>query len=337
MPRKGRLHIPGGYYHVIGRGLERRFVFSEVEDKEEFLSRLGENLSASGTQCLAWALMSNHYHLLLQVGHLPLSKLMAPVLGGFAGSYNRRHDRSGYVFQNRYQSILVDADSYLLELIRYIHLNPLQARIVENLRELANYRWTGHAGLFGNHVRAWHEADVVLSLFGKSRSQALTQYRQFMSATCPSGHKLNLSGGGVIRSAGGWEALSRARKEHRSCIGDERILGGSEFVQKALAEDNLMLDQRATLLRSGWNLDRLINAVCVAYGIEEYSLAQKTRSKRSSIAKSLVCYWGSEILGLSVLEIGRSLGMSGPAASYRARKGREYCSRGAASFEDLLS
>ncbi|MDG2339300.1 MAG: transposase [Gammaproteobacteria bacterium] len=102
MPRKGRLHLPGGRYLVIGRGLERRYIFKHAEDKEEFLARLGENLSRSGAQCLAWAMMSNHYYLLIRVDTKPLSKLMGPVLSGYAGYYNRRYRRAGYVFQNRF-------------------------------------------------------------------------------------------------------------------------------------------------------------------------------------------------------------------------------------------
>lgn len=116
-------------------------------DKLEFLRRLGENLVRSQVQCLAWAIMSNHYHLLIRVCAKPLAKLIAPLLGGYAGYYNRSHQRSGYVFQNRYKSILVDEESYLLELIRYIHLNPMRAKILSALEELDKYPWTGHAGL----------------------------------------------------------------------------------------------------------------------------------------------------------------------------------------------
>jgi REP element-mobilizing transposase RayT len=111
MPRLGRLHIPGGCYHVMGRGLERRRIFNADVDKQDFLFRLGEILERCGSLCLAWSVMSNHYHLLIRVGDQPLAKLMLPLLGGYAGCYNRRHHRSGYVFQNRYKSILCDEDS----------------------------------------------------------------------------------------------------------------------------------------------------------------------------------------------------------------------------------
>ncbi len=118
MPRTGRLHIPGGYYHIIGRGLERRNIFKQTVDKTDFLERLGIGLERVEAKCLAWVVMSNHYHLLVCNGNQPLSKLMGPILGGYASKYNRRHKRCGYVFQYRYKSILCDADEYLLELIR---------------------------------------------------------------------------------------------------------------------------------------------------------------------------------------------------------------------------
>ncbi|MFT4863063.1 MAG: putative transposase [Pseudohongiellaceae bacterium] len=98
---------------------------------------------------------------------------MAGVLGGFAGEYNHRHKRSGYVFQNRFASTLCDESQYLLELVRYIHLNPLRANILEDLSALSNYPWTGHAGTLGRHLQEWHCVEEVLSRFGEKRREAL--------------------------------------------------------------------------------------------------------------------------------------------------------------------
>ena len=155
--------------------------------------------------------MSNHYHFLVRASDSPLVKLMAPVLGGYAGYYNRKYQRSGYVFQNRYKSILCDADSYLKELIRYIHLNPVRAEMAENAVELERYQWTGHAGVFGRYLQSWHEVDGVLGCFGNSRRIARKRYRQFMMQSDEKHDGLKLSGGGLIRSYGGWETLSRMR------------------------------------------------------------------------------------------------------------------------------
>ena len=114
----GRLNLPGGLFHIIGRGIERRHIFSTASDKQDFLDRLSTVLSLSDHCCYAWALMDNHYHLLLRQGRESLSKLMGPLLGAYAQSYNRRNGRVGYLYQGRYRSILCEEDTYFLELVR---------------------------------------------------------------------------------------------------------------------------------------------------------------------------------------------------------------------------
>ena len=337
MPRRGRLHIVGGYYHVIGRGLEWRYIFNDTEGKENFLLRLGDNLERSQAQCLAWAIMSNHYHLLIRVGTKPLASLMAPLLGVYGGYYNRRHRRSGYVFQNRYTSILCGADSYLLELVPYIHLNPLRANMIENLSALERYRWTGHAGMIlGKHRRTWHEVDAILSLFGESRHRAVVAYRQFMSFAAETERIPNLSGGGLVRSYGGWETISRLRKEHISCIGDERIFGDAQFVEYALAQDELATELKSHLERSGWTLCKLTEKVCDVFDIEEQNLLRKARDNKLSLAKSLICYWGTNKLGLTAGEIARKLRITQPAVLYLTKKGFNYCHSNNVELEEFL-
>jgi REP element-mobilizing transposase RayT len=334
MPRTGRLHIPGGCYHLIGRGLERRALFEDPIDKQDFLDRLGKNLDRTQCQCLAWALMSNHYHLLVRVGPLPLAKLMAPVLGGYGGYYNRRHRRSGYVFQNRFKSILCQEDSYLLELIRYIHLNPIRAAMVRDLTSLNGYSWTGHAGMLGRLKQSWHDTHAVLELFGNSYRAARKQYLEFMKAGVESTDPRNLSGGGLVRSIGSWEALSQLRKEHVHCIGDERILGDSSFVVSALKEDRLGLDQATLRSREGWTLDKLIHRTCGLCEIAEQGILNKARSNNCSRAKALVCFWGTIELGLTTTEIAQRLQISQQAVSNWIKKGQYLVETSNINFPD---
>ena len=335
MPRIGRLHISGGCYHLIGRGLERRYIFDDDSDKLSFLSRLGENLARSQVQCLAWAIMSNHYHLLVRVGTKPLSKLMAPVLGGYAGYYNRRHHRSGYVFQNRYKSILCDEDSYLLELIRYIHLNPLRARMLESLEELDKYAWTGHAGLLGKHLQPWHCTEEVLCHFGNKRSRSRLCYRQFVKEGLNNEARRNYSGGGLIRSYDGWETLNRMRSEHEHCIGDERILGSSEFVERVISQDEIGIDLSSLRQKQGWNLDRLVQSICHLIEISELQLFEKARTNKIAQAKSLICYWGNEELGLTLQGMASRLKISQQAVAKWKKKGQAHCEETAINFDDL--
>ena len=149
MPRRPRLDAPGLLQHVMARGIERRKIFLDDKDRESFLERFAIILEETQTQCYAWALIPNHFHLLLRTGSTPLSKVMRRLMTGYAVTFNKRHKRSGHLFQNRYKSVVCEEDTYLLELIRYIHLNPLRASLVQNLKELDKYPWTGHSTILG--------------------------------------------------------------------------------------------------------------------------------------------------------------------------------------------
>lgn len=279
--------------------------------------------------------MSNHYHLLIRVGSTPLAKLMSPLLGGYAGYYNRRHRRSGYVFQNRYKSILCDADHYLLKLVRYIHLNPLRAAMVADITALENYPWTGHAGIMGKYRQRWQSVHEILGLFGTGLASARVRYLDFLNEGLAVNENTNLSGGGLIRSHRGWETISQIRKEHVFCIGDERILGGSGFVERALAEDELSVLEKSRRRRQGWNLNKLIIKVCHYCDIREDQLLVKARANKLSRAKSLICYWGTQELGLSSCNIADRLKISQPAVSRWIRQGEAYCRKEEVGFKAI--
>jgi putative transposase len=134
----------------MARGIERRAIFKDNKDRTTFLDRLAIILEETQTQCYAWALIPNHFHLLLRTGPTPLSKVMRKLMTGYAVTFNKRHKRSGHLFQNRYKSVVCEEDPYLLELIRYIHLNPLRAGLVKDLKELDKYPWAGHSAILGN-------------------------------------------------------------------------------------------------------------------------------------------------------------------------------------------
>jgi len=163
MPRQPRLDAPGLLQHVMARGIERRKLFRDDKDRKSFLERFAIILEETQTQCYAWALIPNHFHLLLRTGPsasadasgcragpTPLSKVMRRLMTGYAVTFNKRHKRAGHLFQNRYKSVICEEDPYLLELIRYIHLNPLRAKMVQDLKELDKYPWTGHSTILGH-------------------------------------------------------------------------------------------------------------------------------------------------------------------------------------------
>ena len=126
-------------HQIIVRRIERRRIFSDDQDCDNFVERLGDIVTETEIFCFAWALIPNHAHILLRTCQTPLSTVMRRMLTGYAVSYNRRHWRHGHLFQNRYKSILCQEDTYLLELVRYIHLNPLRAKLVKSLTETDKY------------------------------------------------------------------------------------------------------------------------------------------------------------------------------------------------------
>jgi len=213
MPRKARIDAPGALHHIIVRGIESKAIFNDRRDRYNFLDRLGEVLSDTGTPCFAWALMFNHAHLLLRTGLTPLAKVIQRLLTGYAQQFNRRHNRHGQLFQNRYKSFLCEEDAYLLELVRYIHLNPIRASVVKDLKQLKTYPFCGHHVLMGEYDHGWQDTKYVLDRFGKTMGAAKRAYAKFISKGLPAGRRPDLVGGGLVRSVGGWSALKSFRKD----------------------------------------------------------------------------------------------------------------------------
>jgi putative transposase len=147
------------------RGIERRMIFRDNKDKDEFVSRMEKVFTETKTPCYAWSLLGNHAHMLLKTGAAPLHTVMARLLTGYAIRFNRRYHRHGQLFQNRYKSILCQEDAYLTELVCYIHLNPLRAGIARELSRLAAYPYSGHRALIGKASHPLLEVDAVLRHF----------------------------------------------------------------------------------------------------------------------------------------------------------------------------
>lgn len=182
MPRKARLDIPGTLHHVMIRGIEKKNIFWDEGDRKALVDRMSILVKETGTRILAWTLMDNHAHLLILSGPVGLSTFMRRLLTGYAYNFNRKHKRFGHLFQNRYKSIICDLDAYLMELVRYIHLNPLRAKVVNSLEELERYPWCGHGVLTGKRRNDWQERDFVLGFFGDKGNRAERSYREFLKA-----------------------------------------------------------------------------------------------------------------------------------------------------------
>jgi len=165
-----------------------------------FLTALGEVCEKTGWQVHALCLMPNHFHLLLRTGNVPISTVMRRLLTGYAIWFNRSRRRHGHLFQNRFKSILCQEDSYLLELVRYIHLNPLRAGLVKTIQELDAYPYSGHGTLMGGLKKSWQETDEILKFIGSKPALARRTYKQFVEQGIEQGRRNDLAGGGLIRS-----------------------------------------------------------------------------------------------------------------------------------------
>lgn len=310
MPRQPRLDILGLLHHVIVRGIERGIIFCDDTDRRDFLVRFNNLLNETGTECLAWALIPNHLHLLLRPVKTSLSSFMRRLLTGYAVTYNRRHKRSGHLFQNRYKSIVCEEEVYLFELIRYIHLNPLRAKLVPDIGKLDIYLWCGHAELMGNRPTTGLDSDTVLGLFGKKMGDARWAYRQFMEDGI--GKRSELSGGGMRRSL----LLSPAMDKFQDS--DDRVLGSGDFIKRLRQKGFLELDTitKMTLIELQTVIER-------HYELADQELFNRGRDNSVAEARNFFCYCGVQILCNSGVEVGRYLGIGSSSVTRSVRKGKQ--------------
>ena len=208
-----------------------------------------------------------------------LSKSMRKILTGYVVNYNRRHKRYGHLFQNRYKSIICEDDPYLLELTRYIHLNPLRAGIVKNLKELNGYQWCGHSGIMGKVKREWQDRETVLAYFGKKRKKGIDGYGAFVEQGIGAGKRPELVGGGLIRSLGGWSQVLSLRRVGSKVFSDERVLGSSEFVEKVIEDAEKKAQETFRLNLKISDLPSLATQVCEGERVDEAYLRSGFRQE----------------------------------------------------------
>jgi REP-associated tyrosine transposase len=180
MARPLRITFPGAFYHVASRGNERKAVFKSLRDRKKFLEYLESATQRYDARIHAYCLMDNHYHLLLETPSGNLSQIMRHINGAYTTYFNVKRGRSGHLFQGRYKAILVDIDEYAKELSRYIHLNPVRAKIVETPEE---YDWSSYQFYIGKQGAAkWLYRDFILGYFGKKIASAQKGYQKFVNA-----------------------------------------------------------------------------------------------------------------------------------------------------------
>ena len=320
MPRGARLDAPGTLHHVMVRGIEGCGIVMDDLDREHFLFRMGTLAKVTGTTIYAWALMNNHAHILLKSGDEGLASFMRKLLTGYATVYNRRHKRHGHLFQNRYKSIICEEEPYFVRLVSYIHLNPLRAGVVGSVQELDHYRWSGHSVVMKHNNHKWQEIDLVLSFFGEKEGKAREAYRLFVETESRRGAQPELTGGGLIRSTGGWSEVKSQRQRGEKQFSDERILGSGEFVREILEQAEESLKALLPSVDLGHDAAEELHKRCNECGIALPLMESGSkRGECTALRKELAVKFVKEF-GLSYAETARQLGVSTSAVNQIFRR-----------------
>ncbi|MBD3392630.1 MAG: hypothetical protein GF418_11110 [Chitinivibrionales bacterium] len=288
MPRVHRFLFPGSLAHIMARGLDGMPIFRDDNDRLCFLRRLKREITKTGYQCFAWALMGNHYHLLLRTNEYPIARVMRPLNGSFGRFFNKKYSRRGYVFQDRYKSVLCQDQSYACELIRYIHLNPIRSGQVKDVRALSSWKWCGHGAMIGRKNALGSDFQHVaeaLRRFGKQRQSAVSNYIAFLQE-------------GMREIEKGNHGLDEdALLEHDAAAkGLPAIIGNPSFVREAIEKNR----HRMGLIRRFEDKEDFLSAlarkVCRKHGIptEELHIRgrenARSRARREFIGRALTEY-----------------------------------------------
>lgn len=315
MPRQARLDAPGTRQHVMGRGIDRTAIFKADADRDEVVRRLAALCQAGAFVVCAWALMPNHFHLLGRTSGTPLGESMKRLLTGYVVNFNRRHRRSGHRFQNRYKSIVCEDDPYLLELTRYIHLNPIRRGVVPCLTDLRRYPWTGQAAIVGGWGRPWQDTATVRAHFGRRRRQAIARYEAFVAEGIPRGRRPELVGGGLVRSLGGWSQVLPLRRRGIKVASDERILGSIAFIEQLRVEAAHRERETLRLSRKLVDVATLATAVAGQTRVQEAELRSGSRRREVVRARRLFCQVAVTAMGYSGAAVARFLGVTTSAVN----------------------
>jgi len=272
MARRPRVFAPGLLYHVIVRGNHRQKTFWDKRDFQAYLERLSRYRKKFGVTVYAYCLMPNHVHLLVEGSNEPLSKFMQGLQQGYTQYFNRHHNKVGHLFQGRYHAIVCEKDEYLLALVRYIHLNPVRAKLV---RRPEQYLYTGHAEYRGSNGAEIIDARMVLNMLGGKRA-----YQRFMT-----------------------EAIDEGHREEYYEVEDQRFLGSERFAAELIKQP-----VEKDIARTRKPLGRMLGALVKKLEVDEETLRGADRSWRTSRARAVVGYVLVRRLGYRLMEVATCLG-----------------------------
>lgn len=274
MPRQPRIDAPGAVHHVWTRGIEKRSIFLDDEDRDDLVARFCRVLPESQAGCLAWALLSNHIHLVVRTGDRPLSELMKRVNTGFAVRFNRRHDRSGHLFQNRFGSRLISGDRDLLGVVVYVERNPLAAGIVKNVDELAQYRWSGLGALVGKRdPHPFERLEETRSLFPDG--EAGTALRRAVAQSAPVDPIHSLARPSSTSTLDLAQLVARICRNYS--VSPEELIAGRRYADVSAARTAVC---HVAILQLGFSSKSVADALRLSSGAVSHALRRKPDERK---------------------------------------------------------
>lgn len=289
MARKPRVYCPGAFYHAILRGNSGQTIFFDDKDRTRFFLLLQEGMERFGHRVHAFCLMTNHVHLAIQITEISLSRILQNLSFRYTRWVNWRQGRTGHLFQGRYKAVLIDADTYLQELTRYIHLNPVRAGMV---RKPEKYPWSGHRAYLGLETIPWLTTDWVLSQFSEKVSVARRAYMKFVQE--------GMEGG-------------RQEEYYRGSDADSRILGDDTFIERVLDEKEKKQRHRASL-------DKIMVEVCRHFSLEEKDFSVLGKGRSLSEARAIAAWLVLELGACTLVELGKRTGRDVSTLSSAAKR-----------------
>ena len=291
MPRAPRVHVPGGFYHVTLRGNHRERIFLGPRDRGRLNDITADALERSDALLHAYCWMTNHLHMLVQVSDRPLGELMHRIGMRFARAVQRHVPTTGHLFENRYHASLVDTDAYFLQLLAYIHLNPVRAGLAH---APGQYPWSSHAEYAGTRCQPWVTTDFGLAMFHADRERARELYLKFLA----------------LQIATGVDADFAETHHFEAGV--------------AAAHKSVVPDPRATLERGPTiELEQLIREACDEAGISLHDLRSASRASMLTRVRDRIAAVAIERNAASLSEIARLLGRSVAAVSRSVARHRK--------------
>lgn len=276
MPRRPRLHLPGAFYHITLRGNHRQDIFFAPTDRDLLDTIVADSVPRFGARLHAYCWMTNHVHLLLQVGDTPLGRIVLRIASRYARTLQARFRTTGHLFERRYHAVLIDADTYLLELLRYIHLNPVRAGMVNSPTD---YPWSSHHAYLGTQIAKYVTTDWALSLFHSDLALARQAYQRFIDGMPSPSSPL----------------------EHCNPH-DRRILGSDDFAARLL--------NTAWQPRTRRTLDQLLEEACQQWSVSQETLRSPSRHRQLTYIRAWIAHQAITQRIATLSHVARSLNRS---------------------------